>query len=253
MKILFILLLILSFHSCSTKKGETQSQPAVPIESLDQAGIILGKITSDLDSIKQVTLKWSDAESRKRLNKLNQSQQNLTQYLIRTREDAEKKGAPSIDFKNLNKQFESYRNERNELKDYLETKNIFRIDPKVMNMDFIEALNTAKKTQLRVKNELMDFNVKFNQSTESEDVRLKKKAGIQELVKIVEQMENETFRLQRVHTATMQEFGPGAKFVTPGKSRAYLYQNKIKSINDLVQAHEKRFYEMAESLELRGM
>ncbi len=214
--------------------------------------MIMGKITADLDSLKQISHKWSDAQSRMKLKKLIQSQQNLTQYLIRTREDAQQKGVDKVDYKTLNKQFDHYRDERNELKDYLETKNIYRVDPKVMNADFVEALNSAKKAQLRVKNELMDYNVKFNQSTESEAEKLKKKMGIQELVKVVEQMENETFRLQRVHAATMKEFGPGAKFVTPGV-RAYLYGYKIKSILDLIEGYEKRFNEMAEKLELRGI
>lgn len=271
MKIINLFLLIILLSACSiTKVVDVKENQKTTSEGLAQVNDGLGKINNDLLTLQAVQQKWSDAQSRQKLQKLIKSQQNITQYYTRLKENFEsspyknrqKISAEDKDYAaamkeeaefkthlaNLENQLKNYRSDRNSLKDYLETKQIFRVDPKVMNKDFVDALNLAKKTQLNVKNDLMDYNVKLNQSTEAEEKKIKQKTTIQELVKIVEQMENETFRLQRVHVATMNEFGPGVKFVTPG-TRAHGYNNKIQSILSIIRGHEEKFKAMALTLE----
>lgn len=271
MKQLSLLFLLITLTACTiTRVTNVRENQKTIRENLAEVNDGLGKINADLVTLQAILQKWSDAQSRQKLNHLVRSQQNITQYYTRVKEDFESskfkdrskvtskdKDYPLVvkeqaQFQNhfavLENQLKTYRADRNSLKDYLESKQIYRVDSKVMNRDFIEALNSAKKNQLRVKNELMDYNVKLNESSEPEEKKLKQKSIIQELVKIVEQMENETFRLQRVHVATANEFGNGVKFVTPG-TRAHGYITKIKSIVDIIDTHEKRFNEMAKTLE----
>lgn len=229
----------------------------------------LNVITSDLATLTTAIEKGRDAQAKNKLAKLTFSQRTIIQNYTRTKEDFESSRFKNRDriaaddkdfalaekeqkdfetrFSLLDNQLKNYRAERNALKDYLESKGIYRVDGRTLNRDFIQALNDSKKTQLAVKNELMDYNVKLNQSTESEEKKKSQKTTIQELVKIVERMENVTFRLQRVHVATSAEVGTGVKYVTPGM-RSHKYLDKIKSLTDMVSLEEKNFHDLAKTL-----
>jgi hypothetical protein len=231
----------------------------------------LNVITNDLGTLTTAIEKGQDPVAKKKLAQLTYSQRTIIQNYVRTKEDMESSrfkdreriGAndPDFaaaekeqkDFQNrftlLDNQLKNYRAERNALKDYLESKGIYRVDGRALNRDFIQALNDTKKIQREIKNELMSYSVRLNNSTDPEEKKKKHKATIQELVKIVEQMENTTFRLQRVHVATMAEVGSGVKYVTPGM-RAHNYPLKIKSLTDMIQAEESKFRQLAKSLEL---
>lgn len=271
MKIFLLSLLTLFFVSCAGMKlldvSDFQKDSRENLASVEKG---LGIIGADLAGLNSVLLKWSDATSKKQLAKLNQSHQNIQQNYVRTKEDFENakfKGRDKVRgddkdyeivkrerdgfqtrFDTLDTQLRTYRNDRNALKDYLETKGIYRVDSKKINNDFIAALNESKKTQLRVKNELMDYNVRFNQTTYTPEKMKDQKSIIQEMVKVVEKIENETFRLQRQHSAFAEEIGNAVIFVTPGM-KAHGYPNKIKLQGENVQKLVTEFETMAKKLE----
>jgi len=230
----------------------------------------LGIISSDLAGLNAVIEKWSDKESKSRLAKLIQSQQNIQQYYVRTKEDFEhsrfknrttvKKEDKDFDlvkkerddfanrFKTLNNQLNTYKADRNALKDYLESKGIHRVDSGKLNGDFIHALNESKSTQLTVKNELMDYNVKMNQATVTPEVAKENKTKMQELVKIVEKIENETFKLQRQHSVMAKEIGNSAVYLTPGM-KAHGYPEKIKLHKEAVAKYVEEFKTQAQKIQ----
>lgn len=271
MKTFFYLLIFSFLTSCSLFKAvnvpenrEDNKKDLVSVE------LGLNVITNDLTTLTTAIEKGRDPVAKKKLAQLTYSQRTIIQNYVRTKEDMESsrfKDRERIsakdpdfaaaekeqkDFQNrfilLENQLKNYRAERNSLKDYLESKGIFRVDGRTLNRDFIQALNDSKKIQLVVKNELMDYNVKLNNSTDSAEKKKQQKATIQELVKIVEKMENTIFRLQRVHAATAAEVGAGVKYVTPGM-RAHNYPVKIKSLTDMIEAEEGNFRKLAKNLE----
>lgn len=260
-------LLIFILSSCAFKREiDVKDFRKDASENLTSAERGLGIITSDLANLSVVLTKWSDAESKSRLNKLKQSRQNLQQYYIRTKEDFQRsplktKETVSSEDKNyeqikkerddfqarletLDEQLDKYKKQRNALTNYLESKGIYKVDSHKINSDFIHALNESKKTQREVKNRLMDYNVKLNQSEAPTD---EKKAIIKELVKIVEKIENHTFRLQRLHTSLAREIGKNSVFVTP-EMKAYGYKDKIKLHSENVQKLVSEFNELSEKL-----
>lgn len=269
MKKLSSLLILLFLFSCAqvVKVADNREANQKHLTSIEQG---LTVITSDLTTLNAAIEKSNDTQAKNKLAKLTFSQRNLIQNYTRTKEDFEsskfkerttikekngdfeaaKKEQAEMDsrFVLLENQLKTYRQDRNALKDYLETKGIYRVDAKVLNRDFIQALNDSKRIQLGVKNELMDYNVRLNNSTDPEEKKKQHKLVIQELVKIVERMENVTFRLQRVHVATVAEVGAGVKYVTPGM-RAHNYPAKIKVMTDLVAVEDKNFHELAKQLE----
>lgn len=234
-------------------------------KNLDQAEDGLKSIQKDINDLTAVASKWTNDAYQKQLLNLNQSKQYITQNYVRLREDFQNsqfldvkkvssKNQKEYDafnkeqqdfsgrFKTLENQFKHYEDSRNKMTDYLAKKKIYKVDVKQVNKDFVEALSEAKKSQLKVKDELMDYSVKVNQSTLSDADKKVKREKVQELVKMVEVMENETFKLQRLHTATIKEIGSGVKFVTPGmKAHDYIgkIQNHTKIINDQIDKFNK--------------
>lgn len=271
MKNLTYLLMFLFLFSCavfnSVNVADNRESNQKHLASVEQG---LNVITADLMTLNIPIEKGNDREAKNKLAKLTYSQRTIIQNYTRTKEDFEsskfkertkikvddpdyaaaKKEQDEFDsrFVLLEGQLKTYRQDRNALKDYLESKGIFRVDPKKLNSDFIAALNDSKKIQLKVKNDLMDYNVRLNNSTEPEDKKLRHKAVIQELVKVVERMENVTFRLQRVHVASAAEVGTRVQYVTPGM-RSNNYMAKIKVMTDLIQVEEKNFFDLAKKLE----
>lgn len=271
MRNLFYFLMIAFLFSCSVFKAvNVTDNREKGKQSLVSVELGLNVITSDLGTLTTAVEKMPDATAKNKLAKLTFSQRTIIQNYTRTKEDFESsrfknrdripkddKDFPAADkeqkdfegrFKLLDNQLKNYRAERNALKDYLESKGVYRVDGRTLNRDFIQALNDSKRIQLGVKNELMDFNVKLNQSTETEEQKKNHKTTIQELVKIVERMENVTFRLQRVHVATAAEVGTGVKYVTPGM-RSHKYLDKIKSLTDMIELEDKNFQELAKTLQ----
>lgn len=271
MKNFFYLVLCSFLFSCSLFKAvDVPENREDNKKSLVSTELGLNVITNDLGTLTAAIEKGQDPVAKKKLAQLTNSQRTIIQNYVRTKEDMESSrfkdreriGANDPDFAAAEKeqkdfqnrftllenQLKNYRAERNALKDYLESKGIYRVDGRVLNRDFIEALNDSKKIQREIKNELMDYNVRLNNSTDPEEKKKKHKATIQELVKIVEKMENTIFRMQRVHGATAAEIGTGVKYVTPGM-RSHKYLDKIKSLTDMVALEEKNFHELAKTLE----
>lgn len=264
-----LLLVLLFLFGCAqvVKVADNRESNQKHLASIEQG---LNVITADLSTLNAAIEKGKDAQAKNKLAKLTFSQRTIIQNYTRTKEDFEsskfkerstigdkdkdfeaaKKEQVEFDsrFVLLEEQLKTYRHDRNALKDYLESKGIFRVDAKILNRDFIQALNDSKKIQLDVKNELMDYNVRLNNSTDPEEKKKQHKVVIQELVKTVERMENVTFRLQRVHVATVAEVGGGVKYVTPGM-RAHNYPVKIKVMTDLIALEDKNFHELAKQLE----
>jgi hypothetical protein len=116
-----------------------------------------------------------------------------------------------------------------------------------MKDDFVSSLNEAKGAQLKVKNELMDLNMKLSDTSIEPEKHKEQKMIILELVKIVEKMENETFKLQRLFNASMKEINSGVKFATPGM-KAHNYVNKIQNHMDFIQAQSVEFNFKSKSL-----
>lgn len=271
MKNFFYLVICSCLFSCSIfKTVNVPDNREENKKNLVSVELGLNVITNDLGTLTSAIEKGRDPVAKKKLSLLTYSQRTIIQNYVRTKEDFESSrfkdreriGADDKDFAAaekeqkdfetrfnlLDNQLKNYRAERNSLKDYLESKGIYRVDGRALNRDFIQALNESKKIQLAVKNELMDYSVRLNNSTAPEEKKKKQKTTIQELVKIVERMENTTFRLQRVHVATAAEIGTGVKYVTPGM-RSHKYLDKIKSLTDMVSLEEKNFHELAKTLE----
>lgn len=218
-----------------------------------------------------ILTKWSDTKSQQSLGRMRSLQQNLLQYYLRLKEDFEsnpfrnKEEITSKDkeyvafntfqkdfetrFEILDKQFDNYRSESLKLNAYLESKSIYKVNPTKIKEDFVNTINEAKRTQLKVKNELMDYNVKLNQSSLDENTKKKQKTIIQELVKMVEKIENETFKLQRLFNSTMKEINGGVKFATPGM-KAHNYIDKIQSHVKVIQTQIDEFNAKAKTLKL---
>lgn len=254
--ILYLSLLV--FISCSLTRTVDVPEYNKNIQTnLQLADRKMKAIDADLESHQKIQEKWSDRSSKQKLSKITQTKQNITQYFYRLKEDIESSKFKDFrkitskdkdynefmkqdsDFANrldiLNKQFENYRSESKNLNEYLATKKIIHVDPKKVSQDFMQALNESKKSQLSVKNELIDISVK---STPAQ------KKIIAELSKTVEQMENETFKLQRLYSASMKELSTGAKYVTPGM-KTYDYESKLK-------AHEKAIQKLIENFHLKS-
>lgn len=271
MKTFLYLLISCFFFACSVFKSvNVPDNRDKNKQSLVSVELGLNVITSDLGTLTTAIEKGTDRTAKDKLAKLTYSQRTIIQNYVRTKEDFESSrfkdreriGADDKDFAAaekeqkefenrftlLDNQLKNYRAERNALKVYLESKGIYRVDGRVVNRDFIQALNDSKKKQRAVKDELMDYNVKLNNSTDTDEKKKQQKTTIQELVKIVERMENVTFRLQRVHGATAAEIGTGVKYVTPGM-RSHKYLDKIKSLTDMIDLEEKNFHDLAKTLE----
>ncbi len=260
---IFLFVVLASLISCSlTRTVDVTSYNQHTQKILDQAEKGVRRVQSDFTNHENILAKWGDPKSRQSLARLQDIQRNLMQNYIRLQEDfnssrflqTEKITSKDKDFSafnsqrenfemrldGLDKQFDKYRSESNSLNAYLETKRIYKVDPRKMREDFVNALNESKREQLKVKNDLMDLNVKMNESSLSLEEKKKQKEVIQELVKIVEKMENETFRLQRLFNLATQEVNQGVVFVTPGM-KAYGYQDKIASYETIVQKYIVEF------------
>ncbi|MBA2403153.1 MAG: hypothetical protein H0V66_00155 [Bdellovibrionales bacterium] len=256
MKNLQLVLLLLSLMACSIfQVVNVADHNKKTQEILGQAERGVKRVEMDVLEHEQILAKWKDSKSVQSLNRMRSMQQNLLQNYIRMKEDfantpfhgktkltsKDKEfnafNAHQKDFKNrfdiLDKQFDNYRDESNKLNAYLETKSILKVNSQKVKEDFVNTINEAKRAQLKVKNELMDYNVKLNQSTLKPEVKSKQKTILQDLVKMVEKIENETFKLQRLFNATMTDINSGVKYVTPGmKAHNYLgkIQNHVKAI-----------------------
>ena len=260
---IFLFILLASFISCSiTRTVDVASYNQHTQKILDQAEKGVRRVQSDFLNHENILAKWGDSKSRQSLTRLQDIQRNLMQNYIRLQEDfnssrflqTEELTSKDKDFsafnsqkenfemrlEGLDKQFDKYRSESNNLNAYLESKRIYKVDPRKMREDFVNALNESKREQLKVKNDLMDLNVKMNESSLSPEEKKKQKEIIQELVKIVEKIENETFRLQRLFNLATQEINKGVVFVTPGM-KAYGYQEKITSYKTIVQNYIGEF------------
>ena len=113
----------------------------------------------------------------------------------------------------------------------------------------MNSLNEAKRAQLKVKNELMEYNQKLNQSSLDAEKKKEQKKIIQDLVKMVEKMENETFKLQRLFNAAMKEIGAGVKYVTPGM-KAHNYIEKIQKHVKVIQTQIDGFNAESKTLNI---
>lgn len=252
------ILLILLFCSCTLVRTVNVSDYNKQMnQNIQTAEKGIKAVDLDLQEHHLISQKWSDKESNRREMKLTQIQQNIKQYYYRLKEDFASskfqntrkltskdkeygeftKSAEGFDerLEALNAQFKNYKKESDALNDYLATKKIYRVDQKKLNQDFLKALNESKKAQKQVKNDLIDYNQKASKD---------EKGLIQDLVKMVEKMENETFKLQRLYTSTMNELKSGVKYVTPGM-KAHDYMGKIKAI-------EKTINEQVEAFNLRA-
>lgn len=251
---LYLLLLIL--FSCSIIRVVDVAdinQKTHKIVAQAESGI--RRVEMDLIDHEQILAKWSDSKSKQGLSRMKSLHQNLLQNFIRLKEDVANnqfqnhKKLTSKDkefssfnnyhkdiegrFETLDKQFDKYRSESQSLNSYLESKSIYRINPSRIKDDFLNSINDAKRSQLKVKNELMEYNQQLSQSGG-------KKTIIQDLVKMVEQMENETFKLQRLFSAAMKEVNAGVKFVTPGM-KAHDYIKKIEYHMKAIQKQIEQF------------
>lgn len=217
-------------------------------------------VDQDLQDHYLISKKWPDAESNRRTLKLTQIQQNIKQYFYRLKEDfagnkfmntskltsKDKEYSEFIHqseqyekrLDDLDAQFKNYKKESDALNQYLASKKIYRVDQKKVNQDFLKILQDSKKAQLKVKNDLIEFNQQASQDN---------KKLIQELVLMVEKMENETFKLQRLYTATMKELNSGVKYATPGM-KAHDYQGKIKAIEKIINKQVEAFNLKAKDL-----
>ena len=266
-------LILLAIFSCTTTTQvvDVASLNQKTQKILGQAEKGLQRVESDFSEHEQILIKWGDDKSRQNLKRMLVVKQNLTQNYIRLKEDFE--GNPyreklkisskekeysafnkyqsglNVRFEVLDKQFDTYKSESLKLNAYLETKSLYRINPQHLRDDFINSLNEAKSMQLVIKNKLMDYNVNFNQSSINENQKAQQKLLIQELVKIVEQMEDETFRLQRLFNRVMNEINTGIKFVTP-KMKSYNYLGQIEKKMRSIQARRDEFNLKSKNLKL---
>jgi hypothetical protein len=273
MKILSFLLLFLALYSCSVIRVSNVIDVAEYNQNkqkiLIQAEIGIQRVEMDLFEHEKILIKWGDDKSRQSLFRMRSVQRNLLQNYVRLKEDFENhpfrhKDKISSqdndyqsftdtqkDFENrfniLDKQFDKYRSESLGLNAYLESRSVFRVNSKKMKDDFVSSLNEAKGAQLKVKNELMDLNMKVSDTSIEPEKQKEQKMIILELVKIVEKMENETFKLQRLFNASMKEINSGAKFATPGM-KAHNYLNKIQNYMDFIQAQTAEFNLKSRSL-----
>lgn len=273
MKISSLLLLVLTLYSCSiTREVDVADYNKKTQKILGQAETGVRRVEVDLIDHEQLLIKWGDNKSKQSLARMRSLQQNLLQNYIRLKEDFEnsqfrdkdkitskEKEYPAFDsyqedlenrFENLDKQFDKYRAESNGLNAYLESKSIYKVNVQKTRNDFIESINDTKRAQAKVKNELMDYNLKLNESSLDPEKKKKQKIIIQELVKIVEKMENETFRLQRLFNAAMKEISGGVKFVTPGM-KAHNYFSKLENHKKLIQTFIDEFNTRSKTLNNR--
>ena len=266
MKILSFLLLFLALYSCSVIRVSNVIDVAEYNQNkqkiLIQAEIGIQRVEMDLFEHEKILMKWGDDKSRQSLSRMRSVQRNLLQNYVRLKEDFEnnpfrhkdKISTQDNDYQSFNhtqkdfekrfdildKQFDKYRSESLGLNSYLESKSVFKINSQKMKNDFVSSLNDAKSVQLRVKNELMDLNTKINDPSINPDEQKKQKMIILDLVKIVEKMENETFKLQRLFNASMKEVSSGVKFATP-RMKSHNYFNKIQKHMDFIQAQAIEF------------
>jgi hypothetical protein len=273
MKILSFLLLFLAFYSCSVIRVSNVIDVAEYNQNkqkiLIQAEIGIQRVEIDLFEHEKILIKWGDDKSRQSLFRMRSVQRNLLQNYVRLKEDFEnypfrhkdKISTQDNDYQSFNdtqkdfekrfdildKQFDKYRSESLGLNAYLESKSVFRVNSKKMKDDFVSSLNEAKGAQLKVKNELMDLNMKLSDTSIEPEKHKEQKMIILELVKIVEKMENETFKLQRLFNASMKEINSGVKFATPGM-KAHNYVNKIQNHMDFIQAQSVEFNFKSKSL-----
>lgn len=270
MKNLALVLLLLSLFACTIMRvSHVDEYNKKTQETLVQAEKGVRRVEMDVIDHEQILAKWSDAKSKQSLNRMRSMQQNLLQSYIRLKEDFvntpfhNKKELTSKDkdyaafnahqkdfetrFDTLDKQFDNYRSESLKLNAYLESKSIYKLNGPKVKEEFVNTINEAKRTQLKVKNELMDYNVKLNQSSLDEANKKKQKTTVQELVKIVEKIENETFKLQRLFNSTMNEINRGVKFATPGM-KAHNYVGKIKNHVKIIQTQIDEFNAKAKPL-----
>lgn len=266
MKILSFLLLFLALYSCSVIRVSNVIDVAEYNQNkqkiLIQAEIGIQRVEMDLFEHEKILMKWGDDKSRQSLSRMRSVQRNLLQNYVRLKEDFEnypfrhkdKISTQDNDYQSFNhtqkdfekrfdildKQFDKYRSESLGLNSYLESKSVFKINSQKMKNDFVSSLNDAKSVQLRVKNELMDLNTKINDPSINPDEQKKQKMIILDLVKIVEKMENKTFKLQRLFNASMKEVSSGVKFATP-RMKSHNYFNKIQKHMDFIQAQAIEF------------
>lgn len=263
MKNLTLVLLLLSLFACTIMRvSHVDEFNKKTQETLVQAEKGVRRVEMDVIDHEQILTKWSDAKSKQSLTRMRGMQQNLLQNYLRLKEDFvntpfhNKKELTSNDkdyaafnahqkdfetrFDTLDKQFDNYRDESLKLNAYLETKSIYKLSAPKAKEEFVNTINEAKRAQLKVKNELMDYNVKLNQSSLDEASKKKQKTIIQELVKMVEKVENETFKLQRLFNSTMNEINSGVKFATPNM-KAHNYIGKINNHVKVIQIQIDEF------------
>ena len=263
MKNLLLVLLFVSFFSCTMVRVVDLDDHNKKIqETLGLAEKGAKRAEIDVIDHELILTKWSDDKSKQGLVHMRSLQQNLVQNYLRLKEDFENSpfrhktkisskdadydafSSYSKDFEKrfeiLDKQFDNYRSASLKLNAYLETKSIYRVNPPNMKADFIKSINQAKQSQIKVKNELMDLNLHLNSASLDPKAKQEKKVVIQELVKTVEKIENETFKLQRLFNSTMKEINSGVKFVTRGM-KAHNYLDKIQSHIKVIETQVNEF------------
>jgi len=263
MKNSVLVLLLLTIFSCSIiRTVDVADYNKKTQKILGQAEMGIRRVEMDLIDHEQILGKWADEKSKQSMFRMRSLQQNLLQNYVRLKEDFEnsqfrhknkitskEKEYPAFNsyqedfetrFKNLDKQFDKYRTESNQLNAYLESKSIFKVNSQKIQSDFKNSINDAKRSQLKVKNELMEYSQNLNKSSLDAEKKKTQKIIIQDLVKMVEKMENETFKLQRLFNAAMKEIHGGVKFVTPGM-KAHGYLDKIQTHVKAIQIQIDQF------------
>jgi hypothetical protein len=263
MKNSVLVLLLLTIFSCSIiRTVDVADYNKKTQKILGQAEMGIRRVEMDLIDHEQILGKWADEKSKQSMFRMRSLQQNLLQNYVRLKEDFEnsqfrhknkitskEKEYPAFNsyqedfetrFENLDKQFDKYRTESNQLNAYLESKSIFKVNSQKIQSDFKNSINDAKRSQLKVKNELMEYSQNLNKSSLDAENKKTQKIIIQDLVKMVEKMENETFKLQRLFNAAMKEIHGGVKFVTPGM-KAHGYLDKIQTHVKAIQIQIDQF------------
>lgn len=270
MKISLLVFLFLTLFSCSIiRVVDVADFNKNTQKILGQAEVGVRRVEADLIEHEQILSKWGDEKSKLSMFRMRTLQQNLLQNYVRLKEDfensqfrhtkkitsKEKEYSAFIAFhedfesrfENLDKQFDKYKNESHELNNYLESKSVYRINAQTIKSDFINSINEAKKSQLKVKNELMEYNQNMNQSALDPEKKKTQKVIISDLVKMVEKMENETFKLQRLFNSSMKEINTGVKYVTPGM-KAHGYLSKIQNHVKVIQSQIDEFNAKSKTL-----
>ena len=215
---------------------------------------------TEIHSHEQILKKWPTPSGKAALDKMVQSRINMMQFFYRFKEDF--RGSPLHDmisvksnepnyestklmmdqfnqgYSLLESQITNYSLATQELDKELSKKKIFLVDGEVLNTAFLESLNSAKRRIRALKNELIEYSVKNNP---------KNQKIVENLGLIIEKMENNTFRFQRLYTASIKEIGKIKKFATPGM-KSYLWKEKQEGFLRSIDNLENEFKAMALTL-----